>query len=65
MVVVHKIAGMLPVYKIDGKLYFRDERLGEYRNVDKPWDSMPIDSIPVSKLQKPTRADSMKVFGGK
>jgi hypothetical protein len=62
---VHKIAGMLSVYKINGKLYFRDERLGEYRNVDAPWDSMPIDSVPVSKLQKPTRADSKKVFGGK
>jgi hypothetical protein len=62
---VHKIAGMLPIYKIDGKLYFRDGRLGEYRNVDNPLDSMPIDSVPLSKLQKPTRADSMKVFGGK
>ena len=62
---VHKVAGMLSVYKINGKLYFRDERLGEYRNIDRPWDSMPIDSIPNSKLQKPTRADIKIAFEGK
>jgi hypothetical protein len=62
---VHKIVGMLSIYKINGKLYFRDERLGEYRRINAPWDSMPIDSVPLSKLQKPTCADSKKVFGGK
>lgn len=28
----------LPIYKIKGKLYFRDARLGEYRNVKNPFD---------------------------
>lgn len=60
----HKVADMLPVYKIGGILYFRDERLGEYRNVVAPWKTIPIDSVPNSKLQRPTRADSVKVFGG-
>lgn len=58
-----KKEGMLPVYKINGKLYFRDEKLGEYRNVENPSDSMPIDSVPNSKLQKPTEADRKKLYG--
>jgi hypothetical protein len=60
---VHKVVSVLPVYKINGKFYFRDARLGEYRNVDRPWDSMPIGSVSNSKLQKPTSADIRKVFG--
>jgi hypothetical protein len=32
----------LPVEEIDGKRYYRDERLGEYRNVDNPHERLPL-----------------------
>jgi hypothetical protein len=32
----------LPVEEIDGKRYYRDERLGEYRHVDNPHDRLPF-----------------------
>lgn len=51
---------MLPVYKIKGKLYFRDERLGEYRNVKNPSDKISINSFP--KLEIPTDKDKEKLF---
>jgi hypothetical protein len=51
----------LPIYKIGGKYYFRDERLQEYRNIDNPNDRKPIDSV----LEKPTKEDSKKVFSRK
>lgn len=54
---------MLPIYKIGGKFYFRDMRLGEYRNIKDPSDRMPIDSVPISKLQTPSRGDSKRVYG--
>jgi hypothetical protein len=53
----------LPVYKIKGKLYFRDVRLGEYRNIDNPSDSIPIDDVMLEELEKPTKEDRKKVFG--
>ena len=46
------MAEMLPVYQIKGKQYFRDVRLGEYRNVKDFSDTIPINSFP--ELQKPT-----------
>jgi hypothetical protein len=36
------MAYALPVYKIKGKYYFRDKRLGEYRNVDNIMDKIDI-----------------------
>jgi hypothetical protein len=32
----------LPVEEIDGKRYYRDERLGEYRHVDNPHERLPF-----------------------
>lgn len=49
----------LPIYKIDGKYYFRDERLKEYRNICNPHDRKPLDSV----LEIPTKEDSEKIFG--
>lgn len=49
----------LPIYKIDGKYYFRDERLNEYRNICNPNDKKPLDSV----LETPTKEDAEKVFG--
>jgi hypothetical protein len=54
---------MLPVYKFENKMWFRDERLGEYRNVDDPNDTRRIDDIPNSKLQRPTKQDRIKMWG--
>ena len=43
----------LPIYKIKGKFYFLDRRLGEYRNIkNNPSDRIEFNSFP--KLQKPT-----------
>jgi hypothetical protein len=36
-------ARMLPVEEIAGRLYYRDNRLREYRNVDNPHDRIPFD----------------------
>ena len=47
------MAEALPIYQIKGKQYFRDVRLGEYRNVKDPSDRLDI-NIPNSMLQKPT-----------
>ena len=35
---------VLPVEEINGKRYYRDERLGEYRNVDNPHDRKRFDN---------------------
>lgn len=48
---------MLPIYKIGGKLYFRDVRLGEYRNIKNPYDSKRINDVPNSLLQIPSEKD--------
>ena len=32
----------LPVVEIDGKRYFKDDRLQQYRNVENPHDYMPM-----------------------
>ena len=53
----------LPIYKIKGKFYFRDERLGEYRNIKDPHDRRTIDSVDNRDLEKPTAEDTKKVFG--
>lgn len=52
---------MLPIYKIKKKFYFRDARLGEYRNVEKFSDRIPIDNVDNSTLQKFTKADYKKL----
>lgn len=33
----------LPVVEIDGKHFFKDERLAEYRNVDNPHDRITFE----------------------
>lgn len=35
-------AKQLPIVTIDGRRYYRDERLGEYRAVDNPHDRRPL-----------------------
>lgn len=52
----------LPVYKIKGDFYFRDIRLGEYRNIKNPSDRIPINDISLDDLQKPTEEDRKEVF---
>ena len=52
----------LPVYKIKGKFYFRDARLGEYRNVKNFNDRISINDVTLEDLQKPTRADTEKII---
>lgn len=52
---------LLPIYKINGKFYFRDKSLGEYRNVKNFDDRISINSFP--KLQTPTKKDKLKLFG--
>jgi hypothetical protein len=53
----------LPIYKIKGKFYFLDKRLGEYRNIKDPSDRLDFNDVPLEDLQKPTKGDSEKVFG--
>lgn len=33
----------LPIVEIDGKRFFRDDRLSEYRNVDNPHDRITFE----------------------
>ena len=40
----------LPVKEIQGKRYYRDERLREYRNVENPHDRMPLDTTKAPAL---------------
>ena len=54
----------LPIYKIKGHLYYLDKRLSEYRNVKNPFDVKRYDD-PKVVLQKPTRKDSLKIWGDK
>lgn len=49
----------LPVYKIKGKFYFLDKRLGEYRNIKNPLNAIRFNDFPV--LQKPTQKDKLKL----
>lgn len=55
----------LPIYKIKGKYYFLDKRLGEYRNTKNPFHRLDFNSVSLSDLQNPTRKDSRKVFNQK
>jgi len=36
-------ARQLPIYEIDGVQWFRDKRLGEYRQVRNPHERMTLD----------------------
>lgn len=47
----------LPIYKINGKLYFRDKRLSEYRNINNPNDRIGIDDVDLRDLQDTTEED--------
>jgi hypothetical protein len=33
----------LPIVRIRGRLYYRDDRLQEFRAVDTPWDRVPFE----------------------
>ena len=33
----------LPIVRIRGRLYYRDDRLQEFRAVDAPWDRVPFE----------------------
>ena len=33
----------LPVVRIRGRFYYQDDRLGEFRAIDAPWDRIPFD----------------------
>jgi len=41
---------MLPVEEINGKRYFRDEQLKEYRNVENPHDRITLDTIDAMQM---------------
>jgi len=53
----------LPVYKIKGKLYFLDRRLGEYRSLDEPFEIIKEKDVTLKDLQTPTREDREKFWG--
>lgn len=57
------IPRILPVYKIEDKLYFRDDRLSEYRNIHDPHDTLPIDQVVDGSLQRPTQRDVRQAYG--
>jgi len=38
------VARSLPTIKINGKLYYVDNRLGQYRNVENPHDFIEMDN---------------------
>ena len=42
----------LPRYKIKGKTYFLDKRLGEYRNVTNPSDRLDFNDVSLDDLEK-------------
>lgn len=53
---------ILPIYKIEGKLYFKDDRLGEYRNIHDPHDTLSIDQVVDGSLQTPTQRDVRQAY---
>jgi predicted RNA-binding Zn-ribbon protein involved in translation (DUF1610 family) len=55
----------LPIYKIRGKYYYRDTRLGEYRNVKDINDRIPIDDVSLEDLETPGKEDQQEVYGKK
>lgn len=44
----------LPMFQIQGKVYFRDERLQEYRSVDDPGDRITFDQFEREGLELET-----------
>ena len=60
---------MLPVIRLGKKLYFKDERLGQLRNVKDPFDveSIELAYSPLAKTLfkggEPSEAELEKVFG--
>lgn len=53
----------LPIYKIKGKFYFLDKRLNEYRNIDKPYETIKMQNVSLEDLQTPTKKDGIKLLG--
>lgn len=51
---------MLPIYKINGKYYFLDKRLSEYRNVENFMDKLDFLQVGLKGLQKWTKEDTIK-----
>jgi hypothetical protein len=51
------MAKRLPVYKINNRFYFRDNRLGEYRSVTDPSDKIDFENVDINDFQRPTARD--------
>ena len=52
----------LPIYKIEGKFYFLDKRLNEYRNIKNPSDRLNFNDIDLKDLEIPTEKDKEIIF---
>jgi len=52
-----------PIYKIDGKFYYREAVLheGVFRNINNPEDTIPISSKPT--MQPWSMEDLQKIYG--
>lgn len=57
-----KVGTQLPIYKIKGEFYFRDKKLGEYRNTKNPFDVIKEKDISLADFQKPTKKDTKKLY---
>ena len=51
----------LPIYKIQGKFYFFDKKLNEYRNIRDINDILNADNIKPEDLEKPTKEDKLLI----
>ena len=51
----------LPIYKIKGRFYYRDKRLGEYRNINDFNDRISSDDGD-SLVETPTKQDNEKLW---
>lgn len=47
----------LPIYKINGRFYFLDKKLNEYRNVKNPHDRIDFNEVCLEDLETPTEED--------
>lgn len=51
----------LPIYKIRGKFYFFDKKLGEYRNIENPFDVLEEEKVSLEDIEKITEKDRKKI----
>lgn len=59
------VARELPRYQIKGKTYFRDDRLGEYRNVENPHDRITFDQFQRGGMELETPSGEVYIPLGK